>query len=498
MRLSTKMKISFCVLILVPVFLSLVSFVGLMALKLGQIKNSYNTSVSSYEILANPVELVSELCRNEYNKLLAASQDNPSALSDRQFLDGINKELEKRNAFLIVVDSNGFKYTGSDEAERVLRALGKIDFQDQTGTGIYLGEGFQMVINRIDYTDADMDGTAFVVMKVSEIIPQIKRLILDTVIAIVLVLIMTSGLFTAWMYKGMVNPINKLKLATQNIKNGNLDFDMDVSGKDEIGELCRDFDAMRIRLKEDAEEKVAMDAENRELISNISHDLKTPITAIKGYVEGILDGVVDSREKLDRYLRTIYNKACDMDRLIDELTFYSKIDSNRIPYNFIAIGVADYFTDCVEEVRDELEAQGIAVTSAIDVSDDVKVMIDPEQIKRVVNNIVGNSAKYMDRQDGVVDIRVGCDEHNIYVDIGDNGPGLGEDDLTHIFDRFYRSDTSRNSKKGGSGIGLSIVKKIIADHGGDVSAESEPGKGLTMHIRFDRYYKEPENKEEEV
>ena len=114
--------------------------------------------------------------------------------------------------------------------------------------------------------------------------------------------------------------------------------------------MCNDFEIMRKRLKETAEEKLQYDKDNKELISNISHDLKTPITAIKGYVEGIMDGVADTPEKLNKYICTIYNKANDMSHLIEELTFYSKIDTNRIPYTFNKINIDQYFRDCVEEI----------------------------------------------------------------------------------------------------------------------------------------------------
>ena len=123
-----------------------------------------------------------------------------------------------------------------------------------------------------------------------------------------------------------------------------------MDNEDEIGMLCRDFEEMRLRLKGVIGGELQYDKESKELISNISHDLKTPITAIKGYVEGIQDGVASSPEKLDKYIKTIYNKANDMDRLIDELTFYSKIDTNKIPYNYTKINVAEYFGDCLEDV----------------------------------------------------------------------------------------------------------------------------------------------------
>ena len=154
---------------------------------------------------------------------------------------------------------------------------------------------------------------------------------------------------------------------------------------------------MRLRLKANAEEKVAFDRENKELISNISHDLKTPITAIKGYVEGIMDGVADYPERMDRYIKTIYNKANEMDLLINELTLYSKIDTNRIPYNFTTISAKGYFGDCGEDLHMELESKGIEFTYCNTMEEDCKVIVDPEQLRRVINNIVSNSLKYMDK-----------------------------------------------------------------------------------------------------
>ena len=302
-----------------------------------------------------------------------------------------------------------------------------------------------------------------------------------------IILIFTGVSVGLWIYRSVAAPLVKLRKATQNIKEGNLDFVLDVEGTDEFSELCRDFEEMRRRLKESAEEKIAMDKENKELISNISHDLKTPITAIKGYVEGIMDGVASSPEKLDKYIRTIYNKANDMDRLIDELTFYSKIDTNKIPYTFSKINVSQYFRDCVEEVGLDMEARGIELGYFNYVDEDVVVIADAEQMKRVINNIISNSVKYLDKKKGIINIRIKDDGDFIQVEIEDNGKGIAAKDLPNIFDRFYRTDSSRNSSQGGSGIGLSIVRKIIEDHGGRIWATSKEGIGTEVHFVLRKY-----------
>ena len=320
---------------------------------------------------------------------------------------------------------------------------------------------------------------------------KIQMMAKDLLLTVTLILAFTAVLVGIWIYQGIAVPLNKLTIATQNIKDGNLDFELKAEGDDEFAELFRNFEEMRIRLKESAEEKLVMDQENKELISNISHDLKTPITAVKGYVEGIMDGVADTPEKMDRYIKTIYNKTNEMDRLINELTFYSKIDTNRIPYNFSKLSVEDFFEDCRQELSLELETKGIEFRFSNTVNEGVQVIADGEQIRRVIHNITGNSVKYMDKPDGKIEMRVKDVGDFIQVEIEDNGKGISSRDLVLIFDRFYRTDASRNSAMGGSGIGLSIVRKILEDHGGKVWAASRPGEGTTLYFVLRKYHEAP-------
>ena len=324
---------------------------------------------------------------------------------------------------------------------------------------------------------------------------QVRLMAKDMILTATIILVFTALSVGLWIYRSIAVPLVKLRKATRNIKEGNLDFVLEVEGNDEFSQLCQDFEEMRKRLKESTEEKILMDKENKELISNISHDLKTPITAVKGYVEGIMDGVADTSEKMDRYVRTIYNKTNEMDHLINELTFYSKIDTNRIPYTFSKLNVEDYFSDCAEELGLEMETRGIELVYANYVEKGVQVIADGEQIRRVIHNIVSNAIKYMEKPKGIIQLRVKDVGDFIQVEIEDNGKGIAAKDLPYIFDRFYRTDVSRNSSKGGSGIGLSIVKKIMEDHGGKVWATSRLGIGTIMYFVLRKYQEVPVNEQ---
>lgn len=323
-------------------------------------------------------------------------------------------------------------------------------------------------------------------------LPDFKNLVVDVMISVILILFFTAAILVIWTYSGIISRLRQLNKAAENIRDGNLDFFIDTKGHDEISELSESFEAMRKRLQMNAQEKLDAEQEHRMLISNIAHDLKTPITAIKGYSEGILDGVADTPEKQERYLKTIYNKANEMNTLINELTLYSNIDTNKIPYNFHKLNVKDYFTDCMEELEMDLENQHMQLTFFNYVDEDTLMIADPEQLGRVIHNIIGNAIKYMRAEEpSFISMRIKDVGDFIQVEIEDNGKGISNKDLPYIFDRFYRADASRNSAAGGSGIGLSIVKKIIEDHGGKIWATSKENVGTVMYFVLRKYQEVP-------
>ncbi len=490
MKLKTKLLISFLVIILVPLSMICLAFLAFGQYQLSNLEKSFGVEDADYESFSNSTAILSKMTKSIYLSLQNQAAQNVEAFVDREFLEGVNLELEMRHSYLLVRKGEEYIYQGiqGDISELIKKLPAYGEYTSSQDVGIFIGGEFQTLVKKLDlmFTDSTT-GSAFIITSVQGMIPQMKSLLIDMGLAVISILIFTSALLTGWIYKSIVTPIRHLKEATQNIKEGNLDFEMAVESDDEIGQLCRDFEEMRKRLKESTEEKVRVDQQNKELISNISHDLKTPITAVKGYVEGLMDGVADTPEKQEKYIRTIYNKANDMDRLINELTFYSKIDTNRIPYVFDKINVHEYFADCVEELGLELEQRNIRLGYFNYADEDILVIADAEQLKRVINNIISNSIKYMDKLNGSINIRVRDVGDFVQVEIEDNGRGIEARDLPYVFDRFFRTDASRNSSKGGSGIGLSIVKKIIEDHGGKIWATSKPGTGTVMNFVLRKY-----------
>ena len=314
------------------------------------------------------------------------------------------------------------------------------------------------------------------------------ELVFNFCVAEFVILLLTAIVMVVWIYKGIAPQIKILKIAANNVKEGNLDFSVATGGTDEMSEVCNAFEDMRVRHKNNAKDRLEDEAEQRALISNIAHDLKTPITAIKGYAEGMLDGVADTPEKREKYIRTIYNKANEMNTLINELTLYSNIDTNKIPYNFQKLNIHSYFEDCIEELGMDLENQHIRLDYANYVDPDVLIIADPEQLGRIIHNIVSNSVKYM-RADVASRIAITIKDVGdfVQIEVADNGKGIATKDLPYVFDRFYRADASRNSAAGGSGIGLSIVKKIVEDHGGKIWVTSKENEGTTMYFVIRKY-----------
>lgn len=486
MKFKTRLLVTFLTIVLLPLVLTAIAFVSIGGYLMNA-QREYGMVNIDYTMMSEPAQTFEQISEEIFTKVKGQILTDETRLEDIAYLSEINRAIEDKASYILVRKGSEIYYAGNEAAcAKIFPLLPAYGYANDSADAGYYYNSMEKLVKQLDFTFSDdAEGSFFIVTRINSLIS--KQLLVDMFIAIILILIFTSLMLTRWIHTGVFLPVNELNMAMKNIAGGNLDYMLNKNDKGEIGELYRNYEDMRLRLKESTDEKFQHEKQNRELISNISHDLKTPITAIKGYVEGIMDGVADTPEKIDKYIKTIYNKANDMDRLINELTIYSGIDSNRVPYHFHRINVADYFGDCVEEVGLDLESKNIELNYSNLVTPDTIIIADPEQLKRVINNIIGNSIKYLDKEQGVIDIRILDEVDSIRVEIEDNGKGIAAKDLSSIFERFYRTDASRNSSKGGSGIGLSIVKKIVEDHGGYIWATSKEGEGTCLHFVFRKY-----------
>ena len=495
MKFKTRLWITFVTIIVLPVILTAVAFLGICYLVIQNECRDYGIETRDYIMLSDTISSFGILAEETFHTIKEEAQTNPDEFLNREYLEDMNRKMREKASFLIVKKGKEIYYTGNEQVSaRMAATLPEFSPEYQPGDGGYYFSDLQMLVKQVDFTFSDQSrGTVFLVTKISSVIS--KSFVGGLFGFIILILLFTGIMLTQWIRKGVFRPIGEMNIAMQHIAKEDFDYVLERNDKDrsEIGELYQSYEDMRLTLKESKEKMLENEKQNKELVSNISHDLKTPITSIKGYVEGIIDGVADTPEKMDRYIKTIYTKACDMDRLISELTFYSGIDSNRIPYHFHCIRVTDYFNDCVEDVGLELEDKNIELNYTNLLDPETQIIADPEQMKKVINNIIGNSIKYMDKEKGIIDIRLLEDPDSVRIEIEDNGKGIAGKDLGNIFERFYRTDASRNSSQGGSGIGLSIVKKIIEDHGGYIWATSKEGEGTCINFVI-RKYKQPQSR----
>ena len=467
MKFKTRLRVTFISIILLPLLLTIMAFV-MIAIYLMNYSQGFSLTDIDYSMMSENFREFTNTTDQAYYVLLDQVKEDSSRLEDKEYLDHINEEVSRKSTYIIVRKGDKLYYAGNEEAAQQifekLPAYGEENLSDDSG---YFYNELEKYVKQIDFTFRDgTPGSVFIVTKVNSLIS--RHLLIDMFVAIIVILIFTSLMLTQWIHKGVFEPINELNVAMRKIKEGNFDYVLETDAKGEIGDLYRNYEDMRLRLKESTEENTQHEKQNKELVSNISHDLKTPITAIKGYVEGIMDGVADTPEKMDKYIKTIYNKAIDMDRLINELTTYSGIDNNRIPYNFHRINVADYFGDCVEEVGLDLEQRGIKLNYSNLVSPDTAVIADPEQMKKVINNIISNSVKYMGHDKGIIDIRILDEGESVRIEIEDNGKGIADCAKEKIFDMFYTADSKVADSRRGLGLGLFLCKSIIQAHGGTI------------------------------
>lgn len=288
--------------------------------------------------------------------------------------------------------------------------------------------------------------------------------------------------------RSILRPIENLSEAADKIKDGILDEPIEIDETtEEFYNLCTDFDNMRLELKKSIEIRQEYERDRKNTYSGLNHDARTAITTIKGYSQGLLDGVASTPEKQERYINAIYNSTRTLEKLMDALSEVTNLDGDNVSFKLRETDMYELLTDWYSQSRHLLEERKIHLSFTYNCNQRVFSKIDAFQCERVIDNIFSNSLKYKKPEREFVNISVIAkinSEHMLEFIISDDGIGIRPDEAEKIFDRFYRSDEARSNVQNGSGIGLTLVKQIVLRHNGNISAFGEPGKGLTMVIQL--------------
>lgn len=285
-------------------------------------------------------------------------------------------------------------------------------------------------------------------------------------------------------YSRILVPVENLKMAVFEVTQGNYDVQVQNPSVPEIRELIEAFNEMSARLRESELLKQKYEINRKELIASISHDLKTPITSINGFTDGILEGVANTPEKQESYVRIIQQNARYMNRLIDDLLLYSKLDLHKLNFDYSFLPFGKYVSELFSELKLENEEYGVSMTFINLLESDVSIPLDSRHFTRSIRNIVANAVTHGHGDAPQINFELTGTKDALILCIQDNGPGITPEQLPHIFDRFYKADCSRNPANGSSGLGLAIAREIVQAHQGVITAESSPGYGARICIRL--------------
>jgi len=462
--LKYKLAISHISMIIIP--LLLLGIADLLCHHIFNLQYSSPDEPKTERVLKQNSTLVSEL------DFLINS--NPDRLMDANYLEQLNKQAVNSSLFVIIEKDADLIYIPDGIDEVGLKAASL-----ELKSGIPPDPHGYLLLKYRDfqYTDKSAGYIYF--------LPKDKPAGPDEGLIFIIALLL-GMIINVWIsYRvasNIITPLGILNSATADISHGNLDCAIESLSQDEVGELCQSFEKMRLQLKEAQTLSHRYEKNRKELIANISHDLKTPITSIRGYVQGIMEGVARTPAKENKYIQIIYSNAVQMDRLINELFLFSKLDLKQLDFEFEAINIEDYLHDCVEDKGYDMENKGIRLNFSSKYSSQALVLADRQRLQRVINNIIVNVEQHQDssKKQALLEITLSENSDEAIIEIKDNGIGICAANLPYIFDRLYRGDPSRNRQSNGSGLGLSIAKQIIEAHGGRIWAESEINIGTSI------------------
>lgn len=408
--------------------------------------------------------------------------DSDEEVEESQLYRTVNKYLKTQKIKMEIYDEGALIWTlgsksGNDIEEQLFAAVSELGGEGSITVGGASLYGEKVTVRDCDYYIYIYTGREVKEDEANE--ATVKKILILMCLLIIVSVLITNRFLTKFIVKRIERPLDILTRGVYQIRDGNLDYRIEYSGDDEFKSICDSFNEMTARLKASIERTERNDRSRRELIAGISHDLRTPLTSIKAYASGLIEGVAATPAMQKKYMQTILTKANDIDRMVDKLFLFSKLDLGDYPFYPEKICLSHSLSHLLSSFENDI-SEGRMTVHIADIPEELTVFADPIQLENALTNILENSLKYKDGE--TVNISISCEEFpdSVELTVDDDGPGVPPEAVSKLFDVFYRSDPSRNNPHKGSGLGLAITAKILEHFGGKIWAENLEPKGLRI------------------
>ena len=503
MNIKSKIIISFLIAFLLPFTATVLSALTDLSAISNLSEREYGTKLKISEFLTDPINIREKLSEKAYEEVCSSIKSNNDEFLDNNNLRDLNRDVKRYSSTIYVTLNMEDYYIGDQNPVSNIddNNLNEIDFSKYSIESEGIGYKKPFSYRSTSFSTNDAICRVFIITDLTNFNNYWERFIKSTIRIYFIIMIISGIALIIWLIFAFMRPLEVLSNTVNKVLKGELKEPVFIpDSNDEIIRISQNIEDLRNKLNDAIEDRLQYEEDTRSMITSIAHDFRTPLTTIKGYAEGMMDGVAKTPEKKYQYLKTISIKSNELSYLIDELSTFQKLEGKNLIYNFKAINFSEYFDDCIEDISLELSINDMEIIYNNTINDDVRILADPEQLKRVITNIIGNSLKYKNKEKGIIKVdaiplnsaplvyRSMAEDVNhiedkfILVSISDNGPGVPEKELPLIFTRFYRTDSSRNSSKPGSGLGLAIVSRIVNDHGGKIWAETNEDGGLKIYF----------------
>lgn len=419
---------------------------------------------------------------NGKNAVVALIDEGLSESNPKEHLETALSAADPSRMRVIIFENGNefYEYGNTHDTDDVL--LGRTE---QGENGIFLSDGTRQLYrttlvkgtNEYDVCIfCDNAEVSFTYLKITAVI-----VVLVFIIIVIISVVLSNRFLLRFVFRKINEPLDKLLTAAREVSSGNLDYKIEFNENNEFKPVIDEFNCMTDKLKHSVEQ-IKDEEENRKLlVVGITHDIKSPLTSVKGYAEGLLDGLATTKEKRKHYLEGIKRKCAEIDSLVSKMIILTEYE---LAENTEEINVNAVIEKFIADGGDEYTERGIEITCSLNTVLNIKC--SQSNFIRVLTNIADNAVKYKKDVSGQLNITLYETDGEIRLDFADNGQGVDEKILPHIFDPFFRADEARTSTASGNGLGLAIVKKIIGASGGEVSAHNNEQGGLTVSAVFKR------------